>query len=381
MERVVKTKLGHFIRINEGFGAIVFSPFSGLFFAIKEEFVVSTLNYCNSISNDLPAGISKHLEIGRDNIYNKNFEIKHYLPDDESFSISNELPENPIVINWLISNRCNCNCSYCYAGDVIDHDFVFSDINETADNILNLNPIAVVISGGEPMLEKQKMIDALNALGNKVGIIVDTNGLIWDNDLTTLFIKYNVVVRISLDSLNDDNYKIRPNRDKSQNKFSLMKTINNIYDYRKNNIPVLIHSVITSVNKNALNDLFVKLPTMGVNGWRIFSVIKPNDVDKQKSFSDIMNFGGSSPLSDQQTDIKNKINFFINNHISKSNFSIQVIPAGENTKNSVVLVLPDGEFYTESKFSDCKTKINPNSIFRSVDLWSHYERYLGKVIK
>ena len=54
----------------------------------------------------------------------------------------------------------------------------------------------------------------LNTIGNRTGIMLDTNGLIYKQDIVPLLKKYNVVVRISLDSLlNCDNSKIRPQKD------------------------------------------------------------------------------------------------------------------------------------------------------------------------
>jgi len=380
MEKVIKTKKGIFIQLHENFGAIVFSPFSGLFFAINKNYVKCTIDYCNNIKTSIPDEIENHLNIGCINETAQKFNISHYLPSNEVFLESNAIPHVPIVINWLISNKCNCNCSYCYAGDVIDKSFEAHNINDTASNILNLNPLAVVISGGEPLMEKEKLIEALQILGDKVGIIIDTNGLIWDNDLIKLFVKYKVVVRVSLDSLQGEtNSRIRPTRDKKLNKISLSIIINNIINYRKLNIPVLIHSVITNTNKSSLDDLFYKLPSLGVNGWRILYVIKPNDSEKQDSFNEVMNFGNKDSLKKQQQDIKIKINKYLGKLISKSNFSIQIIPSGETEKNSVILVLPDGQFATELIHINRKTIIETDSLFKEVDLGRHYERYLGKI--
>jgi MoaA/NifB/PqqE/SkfB family radical SAM enzyme len=380
MEKVIKTKKGIFIQAHDNFGAIVFSPFSGLFFAIKEDYISCAIDYCNNISTNIPVEIENHLNIGCKNETAPNFDIKHYLPSNEVFLESNAIPHVPIVINWLISNKCNCNCSYCYAGDVIDKDFEKRNINDTALDILKLNPLVVVISGGEPLMEKQKMIVALQILGDKVGIIVDTNGLIWDNDLIKLFVKYKVVVRVSLDSLHGEtNSRIRPTRDKKLNKTSLSVIANNIINYRQFNVPVLIHSVITNTNKNSIDDLYNKLPSLGVNGWRILFVIKPNDSEKQDSFDDVMNFRNKDSLKKQQLDIKNKITKYLGKLISKSKFSIQIIPSGENDKNSVILVLPDGKFATELIHISRKTEIKSTSLFKEVDLVRHYERYLGKI--
>ncbi len=378
MEKVIKTTKGHFIRIHNGFGALVFSPFSGLFFAIKEKYIYETIAFCDDNKSNLISEIKNHLVIGTSK-NNNPFTISHYLPSSEPFLKSNELPPYPIVINWLLSNKCNCKCVYCYADDVIDKEFEQTSISDTAKRILTLNPLAVVISGGEPMLEKEKLIEAVESLGNHVGIIIDTNGLIWDDTIVGLLRKYNAVIRVSLDDVREKiNGKVRILRDNKKKKGALSVIVANIIAYRKNNIPVLIHTVVTSHNKNALSDLAIKLPGLGVNGWRLFYVIKPNNKDKA-TFDKAMNYRSDGKYEDQIADIKLKVADFKGKHLSKSDFSIEIIPTNDSSKNSVVLVLPDGKIVTELLFEQQKGAISEDSLFSNVNLWGHYERYLGKI--
>jgi sulfatase maturation enzyme AslB (radical SAM superfamily) len=380
MERqVVKTKKGIFIKTDKDFGAIVFSPYSGLFFAISKEYVSDTLKYCNERKHSLPDDIIKHLNIGISS--DKNFEIQsHWLPTKDSFTYVNDLPDSPVVINWLISNSCCFSCNYCYAGDVNGKSTEMVDTKLIAQNILALNPLAVVFSGGEPLRESQKIIDALEILGNKVGIIIDTNGYHFNDKLTKLFQEYNAVVRISLDSLHNElNSKIRPLKDNKPNSTVLGTIIANIAKYREMKIPILVHTVVSSVNKNSLYDLYDKLPILGVNGWRIFSVINPNDKDCKEKFEKLMTFGKAKSIDEAQQEIQKEITLFSQKHISKSNFSLQIVPSNESKKNSVVLVLPSGKFATESRLKNEKIEISTKSIFNKVDLVGHYERYLGKL--
>ena len=378
MEKVIRSKKGLFIRSHKGFGALIFSPFSGLFFAIKEKYTDDAIAFCNSNKSNLIPEIKNHLEIGISKT-SDSFNISHYLPSNEPFLKSNEFPPYPLVINWLLSNKCNCKCVYCYADDVIDKEFEQTSISDTAKRILALNPLAVVISGGEPLMEKEKLIEAMESLGNQVGIIVDTNGLIWDDTIVGLLKKYSAVVRVSLDDIREKiNGKVRIVRDKQKNKGALSVVAANVSSYRRNNIPVLIHTVVTSHNKNALSDLAVKLPGLGVNGWRIFYVIKPNNKDKT-IFDKAMNYRSDGKYEDQIADIKSKVADFKNKHFSKSEFSIEIIPTNDSSKNSVVLVLPDGKIVTELLFEQQKSEISEDSLFLNVNLWGHYERYLGKI--
>lgn len=381
MEVVKKTKKGIYIRRNQDFGTLAFSPFSGLFFAVAKEFSDEIEAFCNSKRNDLPQVIADHINIGLDMNKTVSFDVDHWLPSKEYFSDIDELPDKqPIVLNWLISNRCNCNCSYCYAGDVIDKEFENIDIKSVAQNLLNMNPLAVVLSGGEPLMEKQKIIDVLEIMGGKTGIILDTNGLLFHKELIPLFTKYNIVIRVSLDSLqNEVNSKIRPQRDKKGNILGVNTIIQNIINYRHAGIPVLVHTVVSSMNKNSLEDLSKQLPRLNVNGWRIFTVVHPNNEAKKESFDKLMKFGKVKNIEEAEKNLQKEIFYLSKRLKSQSDFSIQILQAVNTKKNSVVLVMPDGRLATEGMFKSAKTEIDRDNLFRKVDLRSHYERYLGLI--
>lgn len=381
MEVVKKTKKGIYIRRNQDFGTLAFSPFSGLFFAVAKEFSDEIEAFCNSKRNDLPQVIADHINIGIDMNKTVSFDVDHWLPSKEYFSDIDELPDKqPIVLNWLISNRCNCNCSYCYAGDVIDKEFENIEIKSVAQNLLNMNPLAVVLSGGEPLMEKQKIIDVLEIMGGKTGIILDTNGLLFHKELIPLFTKYNIVIRVSLDSLqNEVNSKIRPQRDKKGNILGVNTIIQNIINYRHAGIPVLVHTVVSSMNKNSLEDLSKQLPRLNVNGWRIFTVVHPNNEAKKESFDKLMKFGKVKNIEEAEKNLQKEIFYLSKRLKSQSDFSIQILQAVNTKKNSVVLVMPDGRLATEGMFKSAKTEIDRDNLFRKVDLRSHYERYLGLI--
>lgn len=378
MEEVIKTKKGIFIRTHIDFGAIVFSPYSGLFFAIKEEFVLDTIQYCQEKKIELNDEIRRHLEIGLGK-EKEVFPVKHYLPNSEQFHKDNVFPPFPIVINWLISNKCNCKCNYCYADDVIDHYFDEVPVDHTVKKILDLNPLAVVISGGEPFMVKEKLKKAIELLGGKVGLMIDTNGLLWDDEIVALMKKYNVVARISVDNIiQKDNSKTRVARDRKINAVALQIINENILKYVSCKVPVLIHTVVTSYNKKSLSSMAKGLPAMGVNGWRLFSVIRPNNKSKD-IFNKVLNYRNDYGYEDQLKDIKSELDNLKSKFPSKSDFSIEIIPTTENSKNSVVMVLPDGKLVTESLFEKQKMEIPEDAIFANVTPWGHYERYLGKI--
>jgi MoaA/NifB/PqqE/SkfB family radical SAM enzyme len=384
MENVIFTKKGVFVKRWKDFGAIVYSPFTGLFFCIAEKFVDDTVSFLNGGKDVLPLEISRNFKKASTKL--EPFVINHWLPSKNDFTIYKGLPEEPILINWLISETCNFNCKYCYAADVMQANHERKETIEVASHILRYSPLAVVLSGGEPLLFP-KLDEALNALGGKTGIIIDTNGYIYKEELIPLLKKYNAFVRISLDSANPKKNNItRPLKHSHQTASESLNIIfNNIVSYIKQDIQVSIQTVVSSINKNDLEDIYKVLPKLGANGWRLFLTVKPNNDENIKGYNEVMLSGKSKTIEDAVIDVRSKMQKFSDRYISNSYFSLQTVEMSDSRKNSVILVYPSGEFYTESILNNGKTLIdkqnpyNPQDIFRLVDLRGHYERYLDKI--
>ena len=75
MEIVRKTKKGIYLRRHPKFGTLIFSPFSGLFLAVADNFSEDVERYCNNKTHDLPEKIINHLNIGNE----KYKRISYYL--------------------------------------------------------------------------------------------------------------------------------------------------------------------------------------------------------------------------------------------------------------------------------------------------------------
>lgn len=356
MEIVEKTNHGIYVRKHPGFGILAYHPKTGAFYAIAEE----CIDIDDSVSSANP--------------------MSHWLPSRASFANSaNYYIAQPIVINWLLSSKCNYRCPYCYAADVKDEKLTKEDIKNNAKKILEQHPLAVVLSGGEPMLHSELIKEAILNLGGETGLIIDTNGTIMIPELLPLLVEYNVVVRVSLDSfLPKHNEKVRPYKDMGEQKREALDVIlNNINQYRSYHIPVIVQTVATTINKSDLTDLFVKLPQLGVQGWRIFMPIIPNNKNRQEIFWALMVRKGESWESTSQAIKKDIDRIKVKCH-KYPNFPIQFID-GENTiKNSVLLMLPDGSFATESIYSQEKIILADNDIVNKINFAAHMERYLNK---
>jgi len=177
--------------------------------------------------------------------------------------------------------------------------------------------------------------------------------------------------------LNSVNSKIRPQKDKKDNELGVQTIVKNILSYREAGIPVLVHTVLSTMNKKHIEDLSIQLPLLNVNGWRIFTIVRPNDDAKKDSFDKLMKYGKVKTIEEAEKNIQKEMTYFERKFKSESHFHVQILPGSTTKHNSVILVMPDGKLMTEGMFKSAKTIIEKESLFKKVDLRSHYERYFG----
>ena len=380
MEKVVLTKCGLFVRHHEGFGSFVFSPYSGCFYAISDAYTPELNEFCKKISNSLPDRLVKHLSMGWDIPGSQGiFDVENWLPHKSAFN--GQLPKNqPLVVNWLISSKCNCKCKYCYACDVIDRGIPHESEETVLESIMSLHPLAIVLSGGEPMIEVDRIKKIISAIGKRAGVIVDTNGLIYDAAAAKLFKKNKAVLRVSLDSLSDKiNRLSRPLKNDKKETSCVQTIIHNIAKYRSLGIPVIIQTVLSPINKTSLEDMYKQLSRLGVNGWRILLVSPPNESGQKSVYEELMKYGKPQSIEAAYQLMIKDLSIFRNKVRSTNIFPVQIVEHVQVKRNSVLLVLPDGRLATEDLFQSSKIDVEIDDIFSKVDRTSHYERYLGTI--
>ncbi len=101
----------------------------------------------------------------------------------------NELNYDPEVL-ILNTSECNLNCPYCIVG--VEKASKFNlPTTQQIENAFRLFPVRrVVITGGEPLVEKEKFCEILEWLIGRIERCdVITNGLEWDGTLWPLLLK------------------------------------------------------------------------------------------------------------------------------------------------------------------------------------------------
>ena len=106
-----------------------------------------------------------------------------------------------------VTRKCNLKCQHCMRGDSQNIDIDYKYI----DYILNKNHIIkrLFFSGGEPLLNKDAIIYAVNKIINEklevLSIGFNTNGTIYDEELIKSLLKYREFCLMSLNELYDEN--------------------------------------------------------------------------------------------------------------------------------------------------------------------------------
>lgn len=117
-------------------------------------------------------------------------------------AINNQRRRGPLVV-WNIINKCNLKCRHCYRNSKItDSEISLSDEKSIRmiDEIKNLRPPMVILSGGEPLLRKNvfEIVKKCKQAGLKVGL--STNGTLIDENMANRIKKGGVdYVGISID--------------------------------------------------------------------------------------------------------------------------------------------------------------------------------------
>lgn len=128
-----------------------------------------------------------------------------------------------------VASGCNLSCKYCYmyyrgdASILEKNDFMSMEtlrnflfrLNKYLDKYQPAKP-SVAIHGGEPLLlGKAAMREVLrlmrDTLGRSVGIKIQTNGVLIDDEWVNLFANYDVVVGLSIDGPRNINDRWRLN--------------------------------------------------------------------------------------------------------------------------------------------------------------------------
>ncbi|HBI17452.1 MAG: Radical SAM domain protein [Candidatus Moranbacteria bacterium GW2011_GWF2_34_56] len=132
--------------------------------------------------------------------------------------------ENALSMATLnVTRKCNLNCNHCYASGSTSFDEMSLEASVIAiknlSSIITEHPRLLVLSGGEPTLEKEKLKKiVLTGVENGLKIRVNSNGYFIDDELAGFFGKNSVLVQISLDGIDGETNAILRNETRAFDK-------------------------------------------------------------------------------------------------------------------------------------------------------------------
>ena len=115
---------------------------------------------------------------------------------------------NPYMIDWAITNKCNLNCLHCRG--MAEEELNSRTILRVAKEIPSLKPGWVIIEGGEPLLRKElfEIIEIIHE--SKIRIYLISNGMLFNENIAKKLAKLSVNLMISIDGADKESYeKIR----------------------------------------------------------------------------------------------------------------------------------------------------------------------------
>lgn len=167
----------------------------------------------------------------------------------------------PISFTFLISTKCNSQCSTCNIWKQ-DHDEL--NVNEWGKILRSIGnaPFWVTVSGGEPFLQPH-LVDFCRLMikHNHPAIInIPTNGILYQSipqkveEIVKIDRNTQIIINLSLDGVGKDHDQIRGVAGNFSNWLKTYKSLREMKQYK--NFSLGIHSVISKFNVKKTTELF-----------------------------------------------------------------------------------------------------------------------------
>lgn len=167
-------------------------------------------------------------------------------------------------ICWIITNKCNENCKFCYRKLVKDN--TLEENKKIFDNLRQISIGKISFCGGEPLLYEDlfELVKYIREINPSIKLSITTNGKIIDDSLLEKIIENFDWLTLSLDSINNEiNEQMGRGKKHKDQVFSILEKCN----YQ---IKIKINSIATQVNKKDLVDVYNAISNFNISRWKIF---------------------------------------------------------------------------------------------------------------
>jgi len=199
---------------------------------------------------------------------------------DEDLEYEKPMIKNKSLLESIeieFSGRCNLRCKHCFSS-LSGKDMSVEIIDKILIGIDDLEPVNLIISGGEPLLNSNLEYILRESSKRNMRIIIMSNGILVNPKICEILSEYGIAkIVVSLDFFKDFHDFIR-------GEGSFEKTVFSIKTLKKYNLPVFITAMVKDKNVCEIED-FKKfcLEELGVLGIR-FSPIMPIGRAKENSY-------------------------------------------------------------------------------------------------
>ncbi|WP_243342334.1 anaerobic sulfatase maturase [Anaerococcus sp. AGMB09787] len=188
------------------------------------------------------------------------------------------------------SATCNLACKYCFYLDQARHreKFTYGLMkDDTLERLVkdvftdDYDSINFLFQGGEPSLAGfdffnnfHNLVEGYNKNHTRLSFAIQTNGTLLDENWLSLFKKYNYLVGLSIDGLEEIHDNLRLDR---ENKPTFDKALEAVDLLKKNSIDFNILTVVTKSMVHRASEVYDFYKKLGISYMQFIPVIDPID--------------------------------------------------------------------------------------------------------
>lgn len=290
----------------------------------------------------------------------------------------------------ITTTSCNLDCDYCFyrsgsSGSLKHRENMSYDVAKTAidkfSDIVSNNTIndnywqQITFYGGEPLINKKLLTEAIPYARSKfndgfTSLVVNTNLVLLDDDVISLFKKYNVEVQVSLDG-NKQQHDLHRKTLAGSGSYDIV--IKNIKRLIKNGVKVLPMITATDANVNGFSEtLYQIVNELGIDDFAV-NILITNSFKTDNNYSLI--------LAKEMIKAYDKFGKIANDCAFVDLFNMIIGNNKEIAKNSCgstrkITVFPNGEIYSCQALEqiDINRMGNINSNFIQNENWEVWRK-------
>ncbi len=209
--------------------------------------------------------------------------------------ISNEVYASPYSCYINLTSKCNLRCKHCFGSysRELDNELSLDEWKKVIDDLIKCHVFYVVLSGGE-VTQSPIFKDFINYLIKKgMYFILTTNGVFSKNIRDFIVEKrdYLISIKISLDGPDAESHGfVRLDSQGKYNPKIFNLTMNNIYYFRKMNIPLTIVTVLHKENIKKIDEFQKLIKKINPINWFISPIIPVGRGESNKFISEFYEY-------------------------------------------------------------------------------------------